>query len=32
LWQKEIYIIAGINSSIEIIIFQDGNWRFDEQT
>ena len=28
---KYIYIIAGFTGSIEILIFPDGNWRFNEQ-
>lgn len=27
---KYIFILAGINEGIEIIIFQDGNWEFYE--
>jgi hypothetical protein len=31
---KQIYILAGIDESIEIIIFETGNWEFyqDEET
>lgn len=28
--QKNIYILAGINEGIEIIIFEKGNWEFYE--
>jgi hypothetical protein len=27
---KHIYILAGINEGIEIIIFEEGNWEFYE--
>lgn len=27
---QHIYILAGINEGIEIIIFQEGNWEFYE--
>jgi hypothetical protein len=27
---KHIFIIAGINEGIEIIIFEDGSWEFYE--
>jgi hypothetical protein len=27
---KYIYILAGINEGIEIIIFEEGNWEFYE--
>jgi hypothetical protein len=27
---KQIYILAGINEGIEIIIFEKGNWEFYE--
>ena len=32
LWQNlpNHFILAGINEGIEIIIFEDGNWEFDE--
>ncbi len=31
---KHIYILAGINEGIEIIIFEDGSWEFykDDET
>lgn len=30
---KQVYIIAGFQESIEVIVFEDGNWEFnDEQT
>ncbi len=31
---RQIYILAGINESIEIIIFETGNWEFyqDDET
>lgn len=29
----QVYIIAGFQKSIELIVFEDGNWEFnDEQT
>ena len=28
--EKHIYILAGINEGIEIIIFEDGSWEFYE--
>jgi hypothetical protein len=27
---KQIYIIAGEQEGIEVIIFEDGNWEFNE--
>ncbi len=27
--QKHIYILAGVNEGIEIIIFENGQWEFD---
>ncbi len=27
---QQIYILAGVNEGIEIIIFEDGNWEFYE--
>ena len=30
--EKYIYILAGENESIQVKIFEDGNWRFDEST
>ncbi len=30
---KQVYIIAGFQEGIEVIVFEDGNWEFnDEQT
>jgi len=29
---KQVYIIAGKEESIEIVIFEDGNWEFNDET
>jgi|GEM_PF-774384 len=29
---KQVYLIAGKGESIEIIIFDDGNWEFNDET
>ncbi len=28
--KKQVFILAGITESLEIIIFADGQWRFNE--
>jgi hypothetical protein len=29
---KQVFIIAGKQEGIEIIIFEDGNWEFHDET
>jgi len=29
-FHKQIYILAGVNEGIEVIIFENGNWEFHE--
>ena len=29
-FHKQIYILAGVDEGIEIIIFENGNWEFHE--
>ena len=29
---KQVYIIAGKEEGIEIVIFEDGNWEFNDET
>ena len=28
---KQVFIIAGSNESIEVIIFENGNWEFNDE-
>ena len=29
---QQVYIIAGKQESLEIIVFEDGNWEFNDET